>query len=116
MLNRLILLVSLVAVIILLAMMNLTTPTEIGPSGVLVFFLLIYVVMFGVCTGAVAVFRKMTRAKGKMGRKQYFYAAVMAFAPLMMLLIQSFGSVNLLTVALLAVFVAVGCFVINKRL
>ena len=46
MLNRLILLISLIAVIILMAMMNLTTPTEIGPSGVLIFFILNYLVMF----------------------------------------------------------------------
>ena len=108
MLNRLILLVSLVAVVILMAMMNLTTPTAIGPSGVLVFFLLVYVVFFGVCTGVVVAFRRMTKAKGKMGRKQYFYAAVMGFAPLMALLIQSFGTVNLFTVVMLVAFVAIG--------
>lgn len=115
MLNRLIILASLVAVIILMVMLNLTAPAEIGPLGVLVFFTMVYVVIFGVATGVVALMRKVSGNRGGMRKKDYFFAAIIAFGPIMLLLVQSFGSLSLWTVALIAIFVSLGCFLISKR-
>lgn len=115
MFNRLMLLLSLLAVIIILAMINLTTPTSVGPLGVLVFFTMIYVVIYGVVNLIVVAFMK---ANGKKGgeKKNRYYSAMISFGPIMLLLIQSFGSLSVITVAMVMVFVALGCFVINKRL
>ena len=115
MFNRLMILLSLVAVIIILAMINLTTPTSVGPLGVLVFFTMIYVVIYGVVNLIVVAFMK---ANGKKGgeKKNRYYSAMISFGPIMLLLIQSFGSLCVITVAMVMVFVALGCFVINKRL
>lgn len=115
MFNRLMILLSLVAVIIILAMINLTTPTEVGPLGVLVFFTMVYVVAFGVVNLLVAGFMRLLGQK-RGARKEHYYAAVIAFGPIMMLLVQSFGVLNLATVAMIVVFVILGCFVVNKRL
>lgn len=115
MFNRLMLLLSLLAVIIILAMINLTTPTSVGPLGVLVFFTMIYIVIYGVVNLIVVAFMK---ANGKKGgeKKNRYYSAMISFGPIMLLLIQSFGSLSVITVAMVMVFVALGCFVINKRL
>lgn len=108
-------LVSLIAVIIILAMINLTTPTEIGPLGVLVFFTMVYLVVFGIVNLMVIGFRKMMGKRDRT-RKEHYYAAVIAFGPVMMLLIQSFGVLNIATATMTVIFILLGCFVINKRL
>lgn len=101
--------------IIILAMINLTTPTGVGPLGVLVFFTMIYIAIYGVINLMVVAFMK---ASGKKNgeRKNRFLAAMISFGPIMLLLVQSFGSLNVITLLMVIVFVVLGCFVINKRL
>lgn len=115
MFNRLMLLLSFVAVVIILAMINLTTPTSVGPLGVLVFFTMIYLAIYGVVNLIVVAFMK---ANGKKNgeRKNRYYAAMISFGPIMLLLVQSFGSLSIITATLIVVFVMLGCFVISKRL
>ena len=115
MLNRIILLLSLAATIVLLAMLHLTNPTEVGPLGVLVIFTAIYLVVFGIATSIIFLFRR-TMGRNGMRRKDYYYAAVMAFGPIMALLMQSFGGMTLWTGSLVVAFVGLGCFLVNKRL
>ena len=113
MFNRLSLVLSFVAVVIILAMIYFTTPTGVGPLGVLVFFMMIYVIIYGITNLIVGLFMK---AGGKSQAKGKYYAAMVSFGPIMILLVQSFGSLNLITVAMIAVFVFLGCFVIKKRI
>ena len=114
MFNRLMFLFSLVAVIVILAMINFTTPTSVGPLGVLVFFVMVYVIVFGIVNLLVGLFSKASGNKqGK--RKERYYAAMISFGPIMLLLVQSFGSLNIITGAGVVFFVALGCFVIKKR-
>ncbi len=115
MFNRLMIVLSFVSVIIILAMINLTTPTSVGPLGVLVFFTMIYIAIYGIVNLIVAAFMKANGKKGN-GRKNRYYAAMISFGPIMLLLIQSFGSLGIVTVAMTIVFVILGCFIINKRL
>lgn len=105
---------SLLAAVILLVMLNFTTPTGIGPLGVLVFFTTFYVLMFGLAVGVVRVFAKLVGKQ--MGRKEYLYGVVIAFGPIMLMLAQSLGSISVLTVALTVLFVLLGCFLVSKRL
>lgn len=112
MFNRLTLVLSFVAVVVILAMVNFTTPTGVGPLGVLVFFMMVYVVVYGITNLIVGLFMK---ASGNRQIKGRYYAAMISFGPIMLLLIQSFGSLNLLTAVMVAVFVFLGCFVIKKR-
>ena len=115
MFNRLMLLLSLISVVVILAMINFTTPTGVGPLGVLVFFMMVYVVVFGIVNLMVVGFIKLMGYRQE-ARKEHYYAAMIAFGPVMLLLIRSFGSLNLATIGMTAVFIALGCFVINKRL
>lgn len=115
MLNRFIYLVSLLSVVILLVMMNMTTPAAVGPTGVLVFFTTVYIVVFGVMVGLIAIFRRMAGKRGNMGRKDYAYAAAMGLGPIMLLLAHSIGTVWWLSLIGVIMVVALICFVISKR-
>ena len=104
---------SLIAAVILLTMLNFTTPAGIGPLGVLVFFTAVYVLMLGIAVALVKLFLKMTGKQ--VGKKSYMHGAMIAFGPIMLLLAQSLGSMSPLTVGLTDVFVLLGCFVDSKR-
>lgn len=105
---------SLLAAVILLLMLNFTTPAGVGPLGVLVFFTTFYVLVFGIAVGIVRIFTKLLGKK--MGRKEYLYGVVIAFGPIILMLAQSIGSISLLTIALTVLFVLLGCFLVGKRL
>ena len=115
MFNRVVTILSLSSLVVLLVMLNFTSPADIGPLGVLLFFGLVYLILFGVALVIVAIFRKILQRKGKMGRKGHLYAALLAFAPIMLLLAQSMGSLGWFTFVLVALFVGLGCFLISKR-
>lgn len=115
MFNRIVLIATLSATTILLVMLNFTTPTALGPLGVLFFFLMVYIIMFGISALLVSIFRKLLQKRGNMARKDYLYAAVIAFAPIMLLLAQSLGTINIFTVILTIVFISLGCFLVNRR-
>lgn len=104
---------SLMAAVILLTMLNFTTPAGIGPLGVLVFFTAVYVLMLGISVALVKIFLRLTGRQ--VGKKSYMYGAVIAFGPIMLLLAQSLRSMSMLTVGLTVVFVFLGCFLVNKR-
>lgn len=103
----------LVSATILLVMLNFTTPMGVGPFGVLVFFTTFYALMFGLAVGLVGL---LMRVLGKSSRRRlYLYAAAVAFGPVLMMLLQAMGSISLMTVGLVAVFVFLSCFLISKR-
>ena len=80
------------AAVVILLMLNFTTPAEIGPFGVLVFFTMVYVLMLGLGILLVKFFVK-----------------------LMLMLVQSVGTVSVLTVVLVMMFTGLGCFLVSKR-
>jgi len=113
-------LMSLLALIFLVTVVNLTTPSEIGPLGVLVFFTLVYLT----CLGVMVILSKgflmlMQKTQGNGTRvslgKGYYYGSVLAFVPMILIFMRSFGELNLLEVALAVIFAVVGCFYISKR-
>lgn len=104
---------STLAAVVILAMLNFTTPAAVGPLGGLVFFTMLYVVALGISTAIVKLFVK---AMGRqMGKKEQLYAAVIAFGPIMLMLAQSLGTMNPLTIVLTVVFVFLTCFLISKK-
>lgn len=115
MFSRVTTLMALVAFITILVMMNFTTPAGIGPFGVLVFFGLVYMVMFGLATIVVNMFLSARGQKDKKTKKHDYYAAVLAFGPILLLLVRAVGGLNPLTIGLIVLFVLLGCFLVNKR-
>lgn len=114
--NRLITSISIIGLAVLILMLNLTSPTEIGPVGVLVFFTTLYVFAFGVITLAMQVFFYLGTKKVSLGKKDYLYSAVLAFGPIMMLMARSFGAINFWTISLIVLFLFLAEFLVYKRI
>lgn len=113
MVNRLILLATLLAAAGLIAVMNFFAPMDLGPAGVLLFFTMVYVLAFGICTFLVRIFVGMTNHR-KLKSVDYVYAAILGLGPLMFLMVQSFGSFSFWTMGLIIVFEILACFMLKK--
>ena len=61
--NKIIPFLSLVALFILLFMVNFTSPIKIGAFGVLVFFTMIFMVLFGLMIQVVKIFQRILKDK-----------------------------------------------------
>lgn len=92
--TRVFLFISLIAAVILAAMLFFTAPADLGPLGILVFFIMTYLVMLGITTVLVRIFTRFALKKKEMGWKDYADAAVLAFWPVMLLVFISLGTSN----------------------
>ena len=111
--NRALLFISILLVMLMLLIMNFTTPTEIGPLGVLVFFTILYMATFGVFAVLTGTFFKL-KGKKETGRKERFYAAIISFMPIILLLMQSLGGISIFSVVMIVIFEFLGCFLVYK--
>ena len=114
--NRIIYLVSGIGLAVLILMLTLTSPTDIGPFGVLLFFTTLYLVSFGLITLCMQAFLKIALKKSTFRNKDYLYSAVLAFGPIMFLMARSFGAINPWTIGLIIVFLFLSEFLVYKRI
>ena len=114
--NRVIISIGIIGLAALILMLTLTSPTEIGPFGVLLFFTTIYISIFGIISALMQVYYKLALKRSVFRNKDYLYAAVMSFGPIMLLMARSFGVVNFWTVGLIASFLFLAEFLVAKRI
>ena len=114
--NRVIVTTSIIGLAALIIMLVFTSPTEIGPIGVLLFFTTVYVVLFGVASFSIQTFKRLAFKKPNLRNKDYLYSAILAFAPIMFLIARSFGAINLWTSGLIIAFVLLAEFLVYKRI
>ncbi len=114
--NRVIYSISIIGLAALIIMLNVTSPTEIGPFGVLLFFTTVYVVCFGLITLIWQAFKRMALKQNVLRNKDYLYSAVMAFGPIMLLMARSFGAISIWTVSLIVIFLILAEFLVYKRI
>ena len=100
MVNRLILILSLVVLSIILAILFLTSPAKIGPLGILFFFVLVYFLSFGVITFFMKIFVKIFFARRVMIKKDYINAGIIAILPITILVLIASGVRNLIVLIL----------------
>ena len=96
-------------------MLTLTSPTEIGPLGVLVFFTTLYVTIFSAIFTIWQIFNRLAFKKTNMKRRDYLCSAVLAFGPIMVILARSFGAINLWTLSLIVLFLLLAEFLVYKK-
>ena len=113
--NRIIYGISIIGLAALILMLCFTSPTEIGPLGVLLFFTTVYVVSFGLITIFMQTFIRMAFGRNKFKNKDYLYSAVLAFGPIMLLMARSFGAINPWTISLIIFFLLLAEFLVKKR-
>jgi len=119
--------ISLIAAIVLLSILLRTTnPAMIGPLGILVVFILMYVSVLGTLTfllfGASKLIGKVSsllhlKRSVKMltlGRS-YYFSSVIALAPVMFVGMQSVGDIGIYDILLVLLFVVIACIYISKR-
>lgn len=114
--NRIIGTISIIGLAAILIMLNFTSPTEIGPFGVLLFFTTLYITLFSIFALVLQIFYRLAYKRETFRNKDYLYAAVMAFGPIMLLMARSFGAINLWTISLIIIFIFLGEFLVAKRL
>jgi hypothetical protein len=115
-----------VAVTLLVVLLQTTTPTTIGPLGILIVFILMYVSALGVLTfllfGGSKVVAKMSSSftvrrpvRALTLGRSYYFSSVIALAPVLFLGMQSVGEVGFYDVILVVLFVVMACVYISKR-
>ncbi|HSW77567.1 MAG TPA: hypothetical protein VLG36_02105 [Candidatus Chromulinivoraceae bacterium] len=114
------------AIVLLAVLLETTKPATIGPLGILLVFILMYVSVLGVLTFLLyGCSRVVARATSTMivrrpiepltlGRS-YYYASVLSLAPILFVGMQSVGEVSIYDVFLVLLFVTIACIYIAKR-
>ncbi len=126
MLGKFVGVVSIMAAAALAAVFHMTTPMTIGPLGILIVFILLYVSVLGALTFLLYGFsRALVKAFGVISllrflnqlsfRQAYYYSSVLALAPILLIGLQSVNEVKPYQVLLVAAFIAIATIVIKKR-
>jgi hypothetical protein len=117
---------SLVSLCLLIVLLNTTAPVTAGPFGILAVFLFAYLIlllfiayslhfvsMFAAHLSVSFVSRRPLEVLSL--KKSYYFSSVISAAPIMMVAIQSVGSVDLYGLLLVTLFVLIGCLYVSKR-
>lgn len=126
MLGRVIAVSSIGAAIILAILLQMTKPATVGPLGILVVFILMYMsvlgaltfLMFGISRLIVRLSTSVTIRRPLQPltlKRAYYFSSVIALAPVMIIGMQSVGEVGFYDLLLVVIFVSIGCVYIAKR-
>lgn len=126
MLPRIIATTSLLNLIVLLVLLTFTTPATAGPLGLLVIFISAYLFLIGLISfflfganrliiwlSSGLVVKKPLRPMTF--RRCYYYSTALAMAPVMLVGLQSVGSIGVYELALVALFEMIACTYISRR-
>ena len=124
MLSRILATITLIAFVLLSALLQSTSPSTIHPVGILFVFILFYLLALGVLTFFMfALSRVLGRFRRKSPipstfisfRESYYYASVLALAPVLLVAMRSIGRGDLVDIALVVAFEVIACFYVAKR-
>ena len=104
-----------ISLVVMLCIVNFTNPTDAGPLGVLALFFSIYTFGMFLALFFFSLFRKMNQEKENTKKKDFFYSVIIGFGPIILLLVRTFGMLNIWSIIFAFVFVLFGCFLIKKR-
>jgi hypothetical protein len=107
--------------------LNITTPVAVGPFGILLVFIIIYLssfglvafFLFGMSRVLSHIFAIVIAKKPFLPlnfRKSCLYSSVVAAAPVMLIALRSVGAVGLYEYLLVVAFVIIGCLYMSKRI
>jgi hypothetical protein len=119
--------VSCVSILALLLVLNFASPSAVGPFGILIVFVLIYLSSLGVVTfliywiGRIAavlskifVFKKPIHPMSF--KHSYYFGSLVSAAPVILVGLGSVGAVGGYELLLVLIFLVVGCFYVSKRI
>ena len=105
----------------------MTTPISAGPFGILSIFIFAYLSIVGLFTYAIYglsrvvahlynVFISAKPYDTLTFKRSYYFSTVISAAPIMLVGLQSVGTVGFNEFALVTIFVVIGCLYISKRI
>lgn len=120
MLSKILSLSALAAFVLLSALLQVTSPSTIHPAGILLVYVLLYVLILCVLTlflvGISKLFVSARWIKLHMPTtKAYYYASVLALAPVVLLAMRSIGKLSMYEVLLIIFFEAIAIFYVSRR-
>lgn len=126
MISRVIATLTLLATVLLVAIFYTSTPTVVGPMGIIVVFILIYLIALGVLTFCLYGLSNLIKIMHSLRNKQstgltldlklaYYYASVLALAPVLFVAMQSVGRLAVYEIGLVVIFEVIACVYITKR-
>lgn len=115
-----------VSAVLLTALLYVTTPTSAGAVGILAIFILAYaftvsvvtLFIYGISRLFVLASHLFTTRKPVQVltlRRSYYYASVVALAPIIIVSMNSVGSFGIYELALVLVLIMIGCVYVTKR-
>lgn len=124
--RRLLFFTTIFSLFALIVVLQVTTPTQAGPMGILLVLALFYLSALGALT---FLFYWTSRLVSRLAKRvvtrrplntmpithAYYYASVVAFAPIMLIGMTSVGVLGTREVFLITVFVLLSCVYIRKR-
>lgn len=123
MLGKVLASLSLVAFVLLSAILQSTSPSTIHPIGILFVFILLYLLALGVLTFfiygvskfIVSMFYRESSHTPLTLQQAYYYGSAIALAPVILVGMRSIGHTGFYEVALVVAFEIIACFYISKR-
>lgn len=120
MLIRLAISTAILSAMVLLLLLNITSPSTANPVGVLTVFAALYVFSVAVVAVCISVSGTIKRrlkpqALRMDDRKTYYYATIVGVAPVILLAIQSIGGVGVYDVLMVSAFEIIACIYISKQ-
>lgn len=126
-LERLVYIVPVTCIVALFAIFQLSDPISIGPGGILIVFILLYlfvasclfiILHFGIGIAGRVLRRRnsLQQREWSIGiRKSYYIASIVAFAPVCLLAMQSLGQLRVRDFMLVLALSVVMIFYVMKR-
>jgi hypothetical protein len=127
MLEKIVAITTIASLCLLAILLNVTSPTTVGPFGLLIVFILGYMSSLGVVAYFIyIVSRVIAHTSSAFTVKKpvapmtfriaYYYSTVIAAAPIMLIGLQSVGAIGFYEVVLVLLFAVIGCVYITKRI
>jgi hypothetical protein len=127
MLHRILIAILAISLLLVVVILNLTTPISAGPFGVLALFVFLYLMSLSIVTFFIfsisLVYSHALKALRVRRPRQhlslnhsYNYATVIALAPVIFIALSSVGGVGVYEVVLVVIFAIFGCIYIAKRI
>lgn len=118
---------TILSIFLLAVLVETTNPTKTGPIGILAVFILLYTSVLGVLTYLFVMGSRLLVRGSQMVKtrtpfqplsvlRAYYYASIVALAPVMFVGMLSVGDMGIREVFLVVVFEVVACLYIKKRL
>lgn len=110
----------------LIVMLNTTTPASAGAFGILMVFVLAYLLTMSITTFSLyGISRLIAYSVRSIAMRKpvevlslqraYYYATIISLAPIIIISMQSVGGVGVYELFLILLFIALGCVYVTKR-